>query len=403
MNNNIGKHILWMVMGGMFCLLTACNNDSVSEKQEKSFLKYYAVDGYDNAGTKVIQKTSGGYTILGNFETDSRQKDIIVVFTDEFGRQTGDPSIFGTDRDDYGYSMIRLKDGGYIIAGTSYNTSQRWGYLANISDDGQRIIWENYDDFQELEFRDVCEANDGNLIMTGCAKSNQGDEEVMICKTTAQGEPLWIRSLTLEDRDDVGVAIIEYDDMYHVLINSIDINNLQESIIRVLTTNTDGRAPTYLHIPDNYLSGKDITANLAGQVYILANHQDPASRISNIYLAELYLKEEVGGKLMDTVKTAIIPFNESLHAESFTLNEQNDLAIGGFQEGPTNDNKILLLLVNDGFQGIEMLNTFGSKGTQAAWNIIYTSDQGYALTGYIDLAGGKTTMLLKIGSDGELK
>ncbi len=56
-----------MVIGGMICFISACNNDSVSEKQGESFLKYYAVGIEDNTGSEVIQ-TSDGYAIMGNFD-----------------------------------------------------------------------------------------------------------------------------------------------------------------------------------------------------------------------------------------------------------------------------------------------------------------------------------------------
>ncbi|MCK4854817.1 MAG: hypothetical protein KAT31_11155, partial [Bacteroidales bacterium] len=52
----------------------------------------------------------------------------------------------------------------------------------------------------------------------------------------------------------------------------------------------------------------------------------------------------------------------------------------------------------------KMLKTYGSKGYQASQNIIYTVDVGgFALTGSVDLADGRTSMLLKIDSDGELR
>ena len=55
------------------------------------------------------------------------------------------------------------------------------------------------------------------------------------------------------------------------------------------------------------------------------------------------------------------------------------------------------------FQDLK-LKTYGSKGHQASQNIIYTDDVGgFALTGSVDLAGGRTSMLLKIDSDGELR
>ncbi len=125
-----------------------------------------------------------------------------------------------------------------------------------------------------------------------------------------------------------------------------------------------------------------------------------SSWVSNIFLAELELY--AGGVLTNLKDSATILYNESLHAESFALIDQNELAIGGWQEKP-NDNDILFMRVDLGFQDF-FLNTYGTKGSQISENIIYTADdRGFALTGSVDLAGGKTSMLLKIDSQGELK
>ncbi|MBA7535316.1 hypothetical protein ES705_27569 [subsurface metagenome] len=384
----------------MICFISACNNDSVSDKQAESFLKYYAV-GIDNTGTEVIQ-TSDGYAIMGNFENGSGQKDIFIIFTDEFGRQkTGDPIIIGTDDDDHGYSMIRLGDG-YLISGTSFNETQKWGYLVNISSDG-RVLWEqNYSGYQELEFRDAYEANDGNLIMTGYSIRNPGDDmEAIIAKTSTTGELKWLRTNNFSGRNDVGEAIIEHQKRYHVLTTSTNVSDINLSRIRMLNTDTKGRAPTNYEIKIDYLSGKDITKiTPEGNMYILGNNEDPASRVSSIFLGELELISE--GQITTLKNSASIPYTESLHAESFAPVEQkNELAIGGWQVKP-NDNDILFLSVDIGFQDF-MLKTYGSKGYQASQNIIYTGDGGFALTGSVDLADGRISMLLKIDSDGELR
>ena len=398
MKKNIVKHISWIVIGGMIWFISACNNDSVSEKQAESFLKYYAV-GIDNTGTEVIQ-TSDGYAIMGNFENVSGQKNIFVIFTDEFGRQkTGGPIDNGIDLNYQGYCMIRLGDG-YLISGSTTNADSIKGYLVNISSDG-RILWERkYSGYQELVFRDAYEANDGNLIMTGYSIRNTGDDmEAIIFKTETDGDSLWCRSYTWPD-NDVGESIIEHQNRYHVLTTSTNVSDINRSRIRMLNTNTNGRAPTNYEIQIDYLSGKDITKiTPAGNMYILGNNEDPASRVSSIFLGELELISE--GQITTLKNSASIPYTESLHAESFAPVEPNRLAIGGWQVKP-NDNDILFLSVDVGFQDF-MLKTYGSKGYQASQNIIYTGDQGFALTGSVDLADGRISMLLKIDSDGELR
>jgi len=402
MNRNFGRHIAWFVIGGMICFISACNNDSVSEMQAESFLKYYTAGTDNNTGTEVIQ-TSDGYVILGNFENASTQKDIFIIFTDEFGRQTGDPIVIGTDIDDHGYSMIRLTDGGYLISGTSFNATEKQGYLVNISSDGT-VLWEqNYNGYTELEFRSAYPASDGHIIITGYSKRNPGDDtEAIIAKTSATGDLMWLRSYNYPGRNDVGEAIIEDQSRYHVLTTSTAISNTRLSRIRILNTNTNGGAPTSYEIQKDYYSGKDITLNTAGNMYILGNVQNPVSAKSNIFLAELELTWN--GSITNLKDSATISYQESLHAESFAPVEQSSLAIGGWQIKP-NDIDILLLQVEVGNDfKFEMLNTYGTKGSQTSQNIIYTGDdRGFALTGSVDLAGGTISMLLKVGPDGELK
>ena len=400
MNRNIGRHIAWFVIGGMICFISACNNDSVSEEQAESFLKYYAAGTDNNTGTEVIQ-TSDGYVIMGNFENASTQKDIFIILTDDLGRQTGDPIVIGTDLNDHGYSMIRLADGGYLISGTSFNAAEKQGYLVNISSDGT-VIWEqNYSGYNELVFRSAYLASDGNIIITGYSKETAGDDtEAIIGKTSATGDLVWLRPIGLNGRNDVGEAILEDQNRYHILTTSTDVRNTRLSRIRMLNTNTNGGAPTSFEIQKDYYSGKDITLNTAGKMYILGNVQNPVSTKSSIFLAELELTWN--GSITGIKDSITISYQESLHAESFAPVEQSSLAIGGWQIKP-NDNDILLLQVGNDLQ-FGMLNTYGTKGSQTSQNIIYTGDdRGFALTGSVDLAGGTISMLLKVGSDGELK
>ena len=403
MNKNIVKHIFWIVIGGMICFISACNNDSVSEKQAESFLKYYAVGIDDNTGTEVIQ-TPGGYAILGNYENDDDQKDLFVIFTDEFGRQkTDSPVVIGTDLKDHGYSMISVNDG-YLITGTSFDATRKLGYLVMISSDGRRVLWErNYSGYQELVFRNACQARDGNLIITGYSKNDTGDREVILFKTSAELDSMWLKLYPLPGRNDVGEAIIEHLGRYHILTTSTLVSSPRQSRIRILNTSTDGRGPWQLPLLTDYLSGKDIAINDAGNMYILGNLEDPVSRVSKIFLAELVLTGQNNG-ITNLGDSATIPDLESLHAASFAAVEQNRLAIGGTQDKQSDHNILYMLVdVDNDFKPL-IRETYGSnKGYQSSESIIYTSDQGFALTGSIDLADRKTSMLLKLDSDGELR
>lgn len=399
------RHIFGMILGGMMLLMSSCDKEAVSVEQEESFLKYYPLGTEDNTGTRVIRR-SDGYAILCNFENSSGQEDILVVFTDRFGRRTGESDPTAEPQlNKSGYNMISL-DGGYLICGTSDDDllPQRSGYLINISGDGT-ILWEKrYRGYAGLEFRDVILADDGSLVMTGSVSRNdRPDAEVMLFKTNAQGDSSWIKDWRYAG-NDVGESIIEYDGFYHVLVTNTDVGY---SSIRVFyATAPDARAGFNKDLPEEHLSGADIARDQEGRIFVLANQQDPANRLSMIYLAELELQETAGGKQMAIVKTNIIPDPDggSLLSASFIPVGGDMLVIGGsWRKTSQGDLDILFLEVDNDFQIMGEKKTFGAKTEQAAQDIIATTDGGYALTGSVDLGGGKTTMLLKINQDKELK
>ena len=81
--------------------------------------------------------------------------------------------------------------------------------------------------------------------------------------------------------------------------------------------------------------------------------------------------------------------------------ESGQLAICGW-ESIQNDYNIYFALVDNTFQ-ITHRQTFGSKGYQAAHSVYFTNDDGFSLTGSVDLGGGRTSMLLKLNGEGELQ
>ena len=397
MNTHKGRHIFWIVFSGMICLISACNDYSVSKEQAESFLKYYAIDVENHTGTEVIQTSDGGYAILCNYENPD-QNGIFVIITDEFGRQkTDSPYFIGTPGGVHGYSMIEIDDG-YLIAGSSAAADSIKGYLVVISSDGTILREKNYSGYKELEFRNVYEATDGNLILTGYGKNDPGNREVILFKTTTElGLKLWMRRYPWSG-NNVGEAVIEHQKRYHILTTTTDVTSPRLSQIRMLNTDTDGRGPTSLPILTPYLSGKDITVNFtSGKMYILGNLEDNSTRESNIYLAELVLTgQDYSLTGLGNSKTIS---NPDYHAASFVTANDNDLAIGGLQ---INDNNILFLLVDNSFNVLTP-KIYGSKSTQASQSIIHTRDGGFALTGSVDMVDRKTSMLLKIDSDGELR
>lgn len=407
MNTYMGRFILCVVFGGMICWLASCNNDSVSQEQAESFLKYYAVSESNNSGTSVIESSDGGYAIMSNIETLSTQHDIILIFTDEFGRQkSGSPKPIETSFNVHGYSMIGLDDG-YLISGVSVTAAGREGYLVNVSSDGT-VIWEqNYAGYQELEFRDAVLASDGNLIITGYRRVNSGDDaEIIMYKVSVAGDGvmMWRRDWGWSGNDYIGEALIEFQERYHIISTASDADRPNLTSIMLINTDTDGRGASSEPINTPYLRGKDIAKSPLGQMYILGNQQDPADRISKIFLAELELTNE--NQVTNIKDSVTLQDPGSIHGASIVPVE-GGLAIGGLEVVNQSDRgDILFLKVDNNFNPLVRM-TYGSQGYQASQHIIYTlssqGSEGYALTGSVDLAGARASMLLKLNSGGELR
>ena len=266
-----------------------------------------------------------------------------------------------------------------------------------ISSGGTILREKNYSGYKELEFRNVYKDTDGNLILTGYGKNDPGNREVILFKTTTELDLKWMRRFPWSG-NNVGEAVIEHQERYHIITTTTDVNSPSLSQIRMLNTNTDGRGPTYNLISTTYLSGKDIAVNdVSGNMYILGNLEDNSSRENNIYLAELVLTgQDYSSTSLGNSRTIT---NPDYRAASFVTANDNNLAIGGLQ---INDNNILFLLVDNSFLPL-IQKIYGSKSTQASQSIIHTTDGGFALTGSVDMVDRKTSMLLKIDSEGELK
>ena len=401
--NRIEK-ISWIIASILFFICFSCNNYSVSEKQAQSFLKYYAIDIEDNGGVGVIQNLDGGYVILANYiqqQAIGSDKDILLIFCDEYGRMSSDsPVHIGTEGYDRGNSIIKVSDG-FIIAGSSLIGSQKSGYLSKIGNNGQQIWQETYGGYQEMEFNEVIEHQDYGYIMTGYIMKDNKEKEVILFKTNDDGKEEWVREIGYDGFNDAGESLEKYQDRLLIIGTTSPLSSSDTSDILILNTNPDGRGVFALRIEgDDDLSGKEIILNPDGDLIIMGNEQNSLSGVSRIYLARLNL---IGSNL-EQVEIDAYGYLEDINSvwgNDLEITESGGMAICGW-ESSQNDINIYFSNVDDNFQ-VTSRQTFGSKGYQAANGLYYTNDEGYSLTGSVDLGGGRATMLLKLNTEGILE
>lgn len=101
---------------------------------------------------------------------------------------------------DIGYSAKQTTDGGYIVTGwTDYYTTGQWGYydiyLLKTDINGVEQWLQTYGGIGDEEGYIVQQTNDGGYIISGRTMSfGNGDEDLYLIKTDANGDSLWTQT-----------------------------------------------------------------------------------------------------------------------------------------------------------------------------------------------------------------
>lgn len=397
------KTVSWIIKGIIFFICLSCNNYSVSEKQIESFLKYYAIDIENTEGVEVIQNLDGGYVILANYSQEATletDRDILIIYCDEFGRMSSNsPLQIGTNGFDQGNSIIRSGDG-FIIAGSSLIGTQKLGYLSKIGNNGQQIWQQTYGGYKEMEFNAVIQHQDGGYIMTGYFMNENDEKEIILYKTDSNGDSLWVREMGYTGFNNIGESLERYQDRLLIIGTNTPLNPSEHSNMLILNTNLEGRGIFALWITgEEDLIGEEIVLDPDGDLYIMGNEHNSLGD-SRIYLARLQL---IGDNL-EEVELDYYKYLEDVNSvwgEDLESTEPGSMAICGW-ESSQNDINIYFINVDNNFQ-VTNRQTYGSKGYQATQGLYYTNDEGYSLTGSVDLGGGRTSILLKLDREGKLQ
>lgn len=387
------------------CVISSCNNYTLSEDQAEKFVRYYPTDIYYNGeGTDLIQTHDGKYMIIGTtFKTEGSMSDreIMLIMTDEFGRENDEsPILTGTTGYEFGYKVVPAGDGSYVIAGSSKQGENTFGYIIKISSSGEKV-WDNTVGTTPLqEFMGITASGDGGFILTGYCKETTGDKQVYLVKTDSGGFTVWERVIGFTDYDDVGEAVIEHNGRIIIAGTTTPVSTSSgNSRLLILNTNSEGKGMTELRIlVDGDLSGTDMVADGEGNIIILGNHDNPTRGVSEIYLTRIKL-EGFNNELITVIDATTVDFAESIYGKSMVINKNNSLAICGWQE-IQGDRDILFALINQDLN-LNYIQLFGSTGYQSGAAISVTSDGGYIITGGAEVADKINAVLIKLGPDGK--
>lgn len=190
----------------------------------------------------ICQTTDGGAIIAGSSNSpmsgDKTEggygfQDFWLIRIDKSGEIIWQRTI-GAEGDDDLSCMIRLRDGNYIVAGTSNSGSNALKstsgkdtdfWIFKMNEMGE-ILWQKNYDYGKVDILvSVEENNDGTIVVGGYAQSEvmgtakkdkKGINDYIILKIDSSGEEIWSRTVGSEG-DDVLTKAIETRDGSYIL------------------------------------------------------------------------------------------------------------------------------------------------------------------------------------------
>mgnify|MGYP001034581856 CR=1 FL=1 len=187
---------------------------------------------YADRSFNIIETSDGGYATVGFLRNPSvsdsnhRYNEVYVVKLNNTGKAQWTKK-YGGDEYDMGYGIVQTDDGGYLIAGRTQSTkgdiTNNHGlfdaWILKINDVGILQWQKTYGGTSDDAAVDIIKANDGNFIVLGETKSNDGDVslnhgnlDLWVFKITPSGDLLWEKTYGGPSVQSVGMFLTNDDE-----------------------------------------------------------------------------------------------------------------------------------------------------------------------------------------------
>ncbi len=415
-----GSYQTRVFLAGLFfisvlLISNSCRRESFSPSQADSFIKFYSLSNKDE-GFVVKTLAGRGYVVAGTTYTEA-SSNIILLMTDEYGKETGTPKQFGGEYDDRAHSMIILSDGGFAILGSTTIESEedesliKDMYLVRTDRQGNELWSRNYGRSNKNEAGySLIETSDGGFILIGSTETPTdptedpltGVKNVYLVKTDSAGEVMWTRTHGGLN-DDVGLSIAErFTDegvlegyIYTGYTRSYSQPGQSNSNIFIVQTNPSGIATsfhTYGSTGDDF--GESILPHPEGGFVLLGTTSNPSSGVKNVFLGRI---DDISNPLW----TTSLGGSDSHVAACIKITPEGNYIISGTLE-ITSDNHVIFLMKTDSNGNILFNNTFGGSGQQRGQAVDLADDGGFIITGSNKSGNNSMITLIKTNPDGEL-
>ncbi|MBN2412788.1 T9SS type A sorting domain-containing protein [candidate division KSB1 bacterium] len=192
-------------------------------------------------GHAVCQTKDDGYIIAGITESfGAGGEDIFLVRTDTDG-DTLWTKTFGGTESDWGYAVQQTDDDGYIIAGftSTFGNGDNDVYLLKTDANGDTLWTKTYGGTEDDRALSVRQTSDNGYIVSGVTSSfGTGDYDLYLLKTDANGDTLWTKTYGGAERD-AGYSVQITSDNGYIVTGYTSLSAVHRAVFLV-KTDSDG-------------------------------------------------------------------------------------------------------------------------------------------------------------------
>ena len=345
---------------------------------QTSFIKTFGGDGFDR-GMFLAHTSDNGYIVCGYTRSFGDNYDMYVVKTDLDGNQQWHKN-YGSNKMEIGWSIIELKNKGYLLHGSTTKDSTNDDiYLLRLDETGNVIWQKTYGNDQYERTTQLLQTSDNNYLLIGQRNIDSTNIDSYILKIDTSGNLLWEKTFggAKDERTFYGAEAVDGDILISGLILPYKNNKADLLIMRISSSGDLRWSKTYgeenVHdIAHSFCLNKDKkTFTLTG--YIESLHAG--------FHDGLFMQLDENGNVLTQQRHHT---GEDLRLMHSKQTIDGGFIATGFTRKDISQNihdAILLKFDRDG--KTEWMKTFGdpSKDDQGYW-IVNNADGGFTLTGY---------------------
>lgn len=237
---------------------------------EKLWEKTFGGNKLDS-GSGIDQTLDGGYIFTcGTYSFGEGEMDIYLIKTDSKGNKMWEKT-FGGKKDDSGYYVKEIADGGFIIGGPtrSYNSDgQEEIFLMKTDSTGNQIWIKTYGCSGNKYFQNARQLSDGNFIITGYIESsNTKGKDIYLLKVDSNGNEIWSESF-VGNKDEMGFDVCQTSDRGFIIVGG----TIDESNPSLIKTDINGKELWRKTFRAEYARGYSILQTIEGD-YIVVGYE----------------------------------------------------------------------------------------------------------------------------------